>query len=881
MDPGRSLYRLSLRLLPQRLRRRAAVEMLEVFEARRDAADGVVERLGAVAWEIGGVVRTAWSARLPQRRNEMVRTRRRPVETFLQDVRYAVRAARRRPGPTVLAVLTFALGIAASTAMFSVVDAVLLRPLPFPEPDRIVSVYTSNPQWADHPTMSVFADRGSLSFPEFRMLREQGQGLDGLAVLSSGGEVLYDGGEPERIPVGRTTADLFSKVLRVTPLYGRVFDDEDVRSGERVTVLSEGFWQRRFGGDPSVVGTTMRFGDDPVTILGILPESAQLAGYAVDAWTLLPDTDENWGNHWLYAIGRLSDDYGEAQAETRLAPLFASAAEQHDHGVNLVIRQADETRNVRGPLMLLSAAAIVLLLVACGNVAALLIGAAIDRQQELSVRAALGAGRGRLVGQLLTESVALAAIAAVVGVLLTSIATRGLVLLAPGGVPRIAGASVDPRALLFAIGVSLLCGIVFGLIPALGFSRADLRRSMNAATRGSTGSRGRVQAAVVVGELAQATVLLVGGGLLARTVLALNATDPGFAADETLGIRLAIPFSRILADAETDQDRFAGADAYYRQVMDAIATVPGIRAVGMTSNLPLSPDRGNNGVIADGIDEEVIAERRFVSAGFFELMGIEIVEGRGFDANDDRPDAPVRVVISEGLARRLWPDTSPIGRRFGYWGREGEVIGVARDIRDEEMRTGTTFSFYAARRQADQLGGSFVARVDGDPRATLPALRQRLHELNPAIAIVSARPLSDLIRDEVAAERYRARLILVFSALAGIFALMGIYGVTARNVSARTRELGIRKALGARRTGILGLVLGQAVRMAALGALLGVAISFVATRAIESYLWGVPRTDPLTLVAIAGLLGAASVVAALAPGRRASRIEPVEALRVE
>lgn len=805
------------------------------------------------------------------------------METLLRDLAFAWRSMARRPGPTLLAVLTFALGIAASTAMFSVVDAVLLRPLPFPEPERIVSVYAENPQWAEHPTLSDFADRGSWSYPELRALREGGAPvLEGVAMAVSGNAVLYGEGEPQSIPVGYTTADLFARVLRVTPLAGRVFDEEDERAGGDVALLTEGFWHTRYGGDPGVVGTTVQFGTTPVTIIGVLPEDAQPAGFDVEAWSLL-DGHDNWGNHWTHAIGRLASGVSVAQAETRLSSTIAAALPAgHDvHGVNLFPLQAEETRGVRGPLSLLAAAAFVLLLVACGNVAVLLIGAAIDRQQELAVRSALGAGRGRLIRQLLTESVALAGSAAVVGVALTGAATRAFVLLAPGNVPRIADAGVDGRALAFAVTISVACGIAFGLIPALGFSRADLRQTVSSSTRGATGSRGRVQALVVVAELALATVLLVGGGLLARTVLALNAADPGFAASQTLGLRLSIPFSRILSDVEGDSSRVAAADAFYRTLMDELEAVPGVTSVGMTSNLPLSPDRGNNDITAEGLDEQILAERRFVSANYFDVMGIAIVQGRAFDANDDRPDAPVQVVISEGLANRLWPDGSAVGRRFGYWGGEGRVIGVAADIRDEEMRSGTTFSFYAARRQAGQLGGSFVIRTGLDPQSLVPAIRARVRAIHPDIAIISAQPLTDLIAEQLAAERYRARLVLVFSVLAAVFALMGIYGVTSRSVAARTRELGIRKALGAPGSGIMGLVLGQAVRLALAGAIGGIIVSLIATRLIEAYLWGVPRTDPLTLAGIAGLLGIASILAALAPGRRASRVDPMEALRME
>lgn len=805
------------------------------------------------------------------------------MESLLQDLRFSWRAAARRPGPTVLALLTFSLGIAASTAMFSVLDAVLLRPLPFPEPEGIVSVYAKNPAFAGHPTLGFAAERGSLSYPEFRLLRENREGsLDGLAALSSGGAVIYGDSEAERVPLGITTVDLFGPVLRVTPLYGRVFGQEDDRADATVVVLTEGFWRRRYGGDPAVVGTTLQLGDVPYTIIGVLPQEASLAGMDVDLWALV-NPDENWGNHWLTAIGRLAPGVTPEQASSRLSALLSGGVPAgHDtHGVNAFIRQQDDTRSVRGPLYLLAVASLVLLAVACGNVAALMVGAAVDREQEIAVRAALGAGRGRLVRQLLTESAGLSLAAAAIGILLAFAATRALVLLAPEGVPRIAEAAVDPRVLTFGVTLSLICGLLFGLIPALGFSRADLRSAMSISTRGSTGNRHRLQSVVVVGELALATVLLVGAGLLTRTLLALNAVDPGFAASETVALRMAIPFNRIMQDFQGDSARLAAADAFMQSLVEQLRAVPGVRGVTLTSNLPLSPDRSNNDVQAEGYDEPIIAERRFVSHDYFDVMGIRIVQGRAFDASEDRPGVPGTVVVSEGLARQAWPAGDAVGKRFGYWGRENIVVGVAADIHDEDVKASTSLSFYAPRRQAGQLGASYVIRTDGDPLRVIPALRGRVREAHSAIAITAVQPMSELVADQVAEQRYRARLILVFAGLAALFAFMGVYGVTARTVASRTRELGIRKALGAAHRGILRLVLRQALRLAVLGGALGILISLLATRSIEAFLWGVPRTDLFTILGIVIVVAGASVIAALPPGRRAARVDPMVALRAE
>jgi putative ABC transport system permease protein len=886
---GVAVYRGLQRLvLPADLRQRAGEEMVTLFEARHRRATRVSWPVG---WwhEFAGLLVASVRARLEMqseaRRSRMNERRRSGgMERYVQDVRYAIRSLTRRPAVTALAVMALGLGIAASTAMFSVVNAVLLKPLPYEEAGQLVSVYTRNVEFEGHPTLGFAAERGSFSWPELRVLREEGRDvLDGVAMVFWGGTgTLYGSGEPERIALARTTPDLFTRVLRTRPLVGRVLNEEDARTRANVVLLEEGFWQRRFGADPGVVGTVIQLGDTPYTVIGVVPGETSMPKVRADAW-LLETLVDNWDNHMTGAIGRLQRGVSPEQGSARLSALLAGAvpAGHAEHGVNLFPLQADETRTVKGPLLLLGLASLVLLAVACGNVAALLVGAAIDREQEFAVRAALGAGRRRLVRQMLTESALLGLAAAAFGLLLALLVTRGLVLLAPQGVPRIDEAVIDGRALVFAIVVAVGCGFLFGMVPALGFSRTDLRRSMTITTRSVAGTRSRIQGAVVVGELALATVLLVGAGLLARTLLALSAVDLGFAAHETLSIRTSIPASRIADPDAPDSVRMGAFDQFYLRLADEMGALSGVTGVTLTSNLPLSGDRGNNGVELEGYDESVVAERRFVSANYFEVMGIRIVDGRAFSNEEDRAGVPGAVVVSEGLARRAWPGESAVGKRFRYWDVDNIIVGVAADVRDEEMHSGTTFAFYAPRRNARQYYGTFVLRTTVDPITLVPALRARLRTIHPDLVIASAEPLTSLVSEQIASERYRARLILVFSTLAALFSLMGIYGVTARNVAARTREMGIRVALGARQKGILGLVVGQAIRLAVIGAAIGIAISFVATRGLEAYLWGVERTDALTLITIALALAGASVIAALAPGMRAARVDPIEALRAD
>lgn len=878
---GAGLFRLSARLLlPGWLHDRAADEMEAIFRARQREAGGSSGLARAWAVEFGGLFITAIRARLHRRRSGAS-----TMESVIQDVRYALRALRRRPTTAVLAVLTFGLGIATSTAMFSVVDAVLIRDLPYPDPDRVVSIYPTSPQFAGHPTLGAMAERATFSWPEFVDLRDNpGAGLESVAILASGGAIVRDAdGGAERIDLVRTSHTLFPEVLRIPMQIGRSFTREEQETNANLVVFSDAYWERRFGRDPAVIGRTIVLSGTPHEIIGILPEGFSLAGWEAEGFRPMR-ADDNRGNHSYYAIGRLTEGTSiERAAEMARGPFMAAMPDDHNqHGLNFFPRQEDETRAVSGPLLLLSAASLVLLLVACGNVAVLLLGAALDREQEIAVRGALGADRRRLAGQLLTESLVIAVAGSFVGLLLTRWATGALVLLAPAGVARIGEAAVDLRVLGFGILATLVFGVLVGLVPALVFSRTDLAGAMTGARGATNAGRARLQGMVVVGEIALATVLVVGAGLLGRTVMALNHVETGFDVERLAGVRLSLPSS--LGDGlEGDTAVFLAYMDAYDRVKAAVEAIPGVGSAAYTSVLPLQADRGNNEIVPEGWEgETIVAERRFVSAGFFETMGTRIVEGRSFDATDDRFDAPSTIIVSEGVAEMVWPGESAIGKRVAYWGREPSlVVGVAEDVRDEGVRQGTAFAYYVPRKEAWQSYGSLIVRAEGDLDGVVSAIRPAIAAVDPEIAAWEIETFESAFAAQIASERYRARLVTVFSALAALFALMGVYGVTARSVAARTRELGIRLALGAERARVMGMVVRQALRLAVYGALLGIAVSFAATRAIESFLWGVERTDLLTLVGTALLLGTATVLAALAPGRRAARIDPMEALRAE
>jgi putative ABC transport system permease protein len=448
-------------------------------------------------------------------------------------------------------------------------------------------------------------------------------------------------------------------------------------------------------------------------------------------------------------------------------------------------------------------------------------------------------------------------------------------------VPRIENASINAPALMVAIALSMVCGVACGLIPAFSFSRPDLRSSLANVTRTATGNHGRMQARVVVAELAAATAMLAGAGLLARTVFALNRVDTGFAVHETIAIGFGIAPDRVFLSTDDDSTRSAKRVAFFNTLNEQLSAVPGVRGVAQMWPLPLTPARGNNPVFLEGIPDTILAERRFVSANLFGVMGIRIVEGRSFTPEEDRPGAAPAAIISETMARRAWPNQSAIGKRLSYFGGDHRIVGVAADLRDEDLQRHTKDAFYIPQQVAGRVEDTFILRTNGDLRSIVQALRERVRLVHPALTVTLARPMAEFFQDEIASQRYRARLTIVFAVLATLFSIMGVYGVITRNVASRTRELGVRIALGARPQGTLWLIVGQALRLGLLGTLIGTGITLVATRNMANLLYGVRPFDPVTLFGATLLLLSAAALAALPPAIRAARADPVEALRAE
>jgi len=808
------------------------------------------------------------------------------MHTVVQDIRFLVRAATRRPGVYGLALLTCALGVGTTTGMFSVVDTVLWRPLPYPGVDRIASVYLTRPKYRNDPAYASTWQRGLWSYPEYAEWRGSQSVFEDAAVYVSFAQTVTGPGETQRIPVGAASAMLFP-MLGASPVIGRGFTESDAEDGEgHVVVLSHAFWMFRFGGDRAVIGREIRLEDEPYTIVGVLPDWFSLTDVTADLWTMIggpPDESEREG-HGYHMIARLKPGVSPERAEQETGRLVSGLWEVHSdrHDALVVPRQADMTREVRTPLKMLMVASLLLLAVSCVTVASLVLGLGIDREHELAVRSAIGAERGRIVRQLLTESFALAAAGGVAGTAIAFAVTTALIMIAPPGVPRLSDVSIDVRVLVFAMFTSMIVGMIVGLVPALFLTRGQLAERMR---RQRVTTTRRLHAALVVAQLALACVLLIGAGLLARTMVKLDHVDPGFDASNVLTLRIQVPWRRLFQIDEFDGARY---DQVFDRVRDAIAAVPGVEAVGLTRILPFAGDFFTNPILPEGYTlepgESITGERIYASPNYIDLMHMRLLEGRTFTDADDRLDAPRVAIVTENLAHRFWPGGSAVGHTIRFFAGTVTIVGVVADIRDHTLTSAQDYyRYFMPRRQTTGEGGSFVIRVRPgiDPTSIAPAVRQRVWSVYPEIPILSIETLRARLSDSVAEQRYRARLIRVFAALAAVFGIVGVYGVTSRGVAARSREIGIRMVLGERRSGIVRLVLRQGLLLALMGSVIGLIVGVFSSRVLAAFLFETPTADPVTLVSVAIGLALLSLLACIGPSRRAASVDPMVAMRTE
>jgi putative ABC transport system permease protein len=801
----------------------------------------------------------------------------------MHDLKFAIRQLLKAPGFTFVAVFTLALGIGACVAIFSVVNGVLLRPLDFPEPDRIVVLQETR-----------LPDSGpaSVAPPNYLDWVKQTKSFSSIAAFRRVTLNLTGDGEPQRLTGIKATARYF-ETYGIKPALGRTFlPEEDTLGNEKVVVLSYPFWQRVFGGAEHIVGHPLQLDGESYMVIGVAPVGFG-AGNSVDAWVPMaftPDetVNDNRGAHYINVIARLKSGVTAAQADAELKVLATQLAKQYpdsNKGWSAYVMPLLDynVRHVRTTLYTLLGAVGCVLLIACANIANLLLARATARHREISIRAALGAGRGRLVRQLLTESVLLALVGGAAGVLLARWGLDALLALAPASLPRVADIRLDRYVLAVSLGLSVVTGLVFGLAPAWLAARTDVNEALKQGSRGTTegGARGRLRSSLVVLEVAFALVLLAGAGLLVRSFINLVHVDPGFIAENATVLRLSLPEKKYGTPAQ----QTAIADA----LLARLRSLPGVQAAGLTHSMPLIGDHVNSFEIegrpklapTDQPDTNYYA----VTPDYFRAMGIRVLRGRLFTPQDDAR-APRVAIINETLARQQFPHEDPLGHRINITNGPDawrEIIGVVADVTQNGVDQVTPAQSYEpfAQKPFPSPSLNVVIRNSGSPSALLNALRPAVYAVDKDQPVGSITPLENILADTLARQRFTTFLLTLFSVIALVIAAVGIYGVMAYNVTQRTGEIGIRLALGAQPRDVLRLVFAHGGKLVGFGLLLGLGVAFAGSRAIESILFKTSAHDPLTLAAITLLLTGVAFVACLLPARRAAKIDPMEALRSE
>jgi putative ABC transport system permease protein len=805
------------------------------------------------------------------------------MDSAIQDLRFAVRALRKQRGTTAVALLCLSLGIGANTAIFSVVRAVLLESLPYKDPSRLVRVYESG----------IFNGKrglGSISVPNFLDIRKDNVVFESIAATSGGGADLVTGdGQPERIKWLRSSANLFD-VLGVKPMLGRTFSPGEDEPGRNVVVLSEGFWRRRFAGDPKLIGKTISLSNTAYTVIGIMPGSFDypISPVHTDAWVPLVWNEQQLrsrGSHWLQAIARVKPGLDSVSTNARLDPLGQRLArdypnEQKDRLIQAVPLNTIVTGRVRPALMLLLGAVGIVLLIACANVANLLLARAAGRTREVAIRTALGAERGRLIRQLLTESVLLAIAGGVLGLLVAHLTLRGILSYASIVLPRAEIVQLSTGVLLFALAMSVVTGIFFGIVPALRASDVDLRQDLTeTAGRGGTSRRQhKTLNTFIAAQIALSLVLLIGAGLVVRAFAALISTDPGFRPERVLTFHVSPPAGQF-----KDSARYT---AFFGPVTERLRTIPGVRSVSLTTLLPIQSSGTNGNFQIIGRPPETdparqpFAEFRAVGADFFRTMGIPIKKGRGLLESDVLGREQV-VVVNEVFVKRYFNEDI-IGKQIDPWnGQPATIVGVVGAIRQASLETDPLPEIYVPAAQHPwQLGNmTFVIATQGDPSSIIPSVRQAVRDVSPNQPLSQIESMDYVISQSLKARKLTLSLLAIFAVLATSLSAAGVYGVISYSVAQRTREIGIRMALGARAREVTSMVLRDAVKLALIGVVIGITAALLLTRYIAGMLYGVGQRDPVTFIAVTVLITVVALVASTVPALRASRVDPLIAMR--
>ncbi|MGA2741625.1 MAG: ABC transporter permease [Bryobacteraceae bacterium] len=801
-----------------------------------------------------------------------------------QDLRYTARTLARSPGFALTAILVLALGVGANTAAFSVTDFVLIRPLPFPEPDRLVKLWEKLPGYSQM----------ELSPANYVDWKHMSKSFDGMGAFWENSVNLVGQGDPEHMEGAAITADLFP-LLRAQPLMGRLFTAAEDREGAPGTLLlSYELWQAVFGGDPGVIGRRVNLDNEPFTVIGVMPRDFHFPSRRAELWMPMrfrehSEDFRDRSNNYLEVVGRLKTgvSVGQARAEMSVvaAQLETQFPNENERVTASVILLRDElSQQSRLLLMALSGAAICVLLIACANLANLLMARGMARQRELAVRTAMGAGRDRLVRQLVTESLVLALAGGALGVLVAAAAVPLLARLVPASLPIAQSPSIDLRVLIFAGLISGLTGIGFGVFPALRASRQSDLSALREGTRAGGGRRERLRSVLVVAEVMASVVLLVSAGLLVRALWRIEATDPGFRTDGMLTLRTALPMPKY--------DQTARRAGFYTQVLSAVRALPGVSSAAYISFLPMTMTGGIWPVAVDGKPLEVqrsgshTASLRYVTPGFFATMGIPLQRGRDV-AESDTVDAPFAAVVSESFVRRYWPDQDPLGRHFKMAFHDRMIVGVAGDVRVRGLERQSEPQVYLPYRQVQDgwLTGyvpkDLVVHSATGPGTLAPAVRHIIRNADAEQPVSDVRTMTDIVEDQTASRAAQVRVLGAFAAIAFLLAGVGIHGLLSFAVSRRTQEIGVRIALGAQPGGIVKMIVRQGALLAGAGVLPGIVLAYGAGRAMEGLLAGVRPADAVTFASAIGLCVLMAVMGSLVPALRAVRIDPISAIRSE
>ena len=793
---------------------------------------------------------------------------------FVQDLRYAVRVMAKRPGFTIIAAVTLALGIGANTAIFSAVNAVLLKPLPFPESEQLLDLSeTFKPD-----------GYGSVSVPTLDDWKNQNTVFAGISAYSFTSFNLEGGDTPQRISGMRVSANFFD-VVGVKPALGRGFiSGEDVAGSEQVVVLGDDLWRRNFGANPGIVNQTIPLNGQKYTVVGVMPREMSALYRTVQMWSPLVFSDaerRDRGDHKFLVIGRLKSGVTLAQAREQMNTIAQRLEAQYQNGRGIRLTQIEElwVANVRSPLLMMMVAVGFVLLIACTNVANLLLARATVRRREISIRVALGAGRGRLIQQFLTEGLLLSLLGGALGIALGWWTMNVLGKIAFPFLPRSQEIGIDARVLLFTLAVSILTSVIFGLIPSLQAGKTDVQETLkeggNTMSAGVVG--GWLRPMLVVVEIAAAVVLLIGAGLMIRSVMRIREVEPGLQAQNLLTAKISLPREKY-KDAES-------AIRFYQQVLERVGHLPGVQSVGLISHLPIEEMGYNDNVTVEGKtyppNEGPLVEYRVASDDYFQAANIPLVRGRVFSKQDGDNTQPV-VVINETMAKQIWPGEDPLGKRVGDTNKV-TVIGVVGDVKNYGLLHKPVAEMYAPYTLA-KIWPEMRWNMRLLVRSTLDdsiaaAVRREVQVVDPGQPLYAVQSMNVVIENTVKDKSLNTTLLTVFAGVSLLLAVIGVYGVMSYTVAQHTREIGIRMALGAQSRSILKLVVGRGLVLVTAGIVIGVLASFGLTRFIENMLFGVTPTDPLTFVMIVALLGFVALLACLIPAQRAMRVDPIVVLR--